>query len=388
MAKQLPKIFYGLHFYPGVAEYREPGTSPKRVYLNENTLRSMDSTFAGRPVYVRHVEDVDLQNIQTEADGYVVKSFYNEADGKHWAQFIVVSDKGHEAIAKGWKLSNAYQPKSTGPGGQWNGVDYVQEITSGEYNHLAIVNDPRYNESKILTPEEFKLYNTSKLTELKLVANSKTPERKSMFDFFKKTKVENEKIEELTVTLPKSGKSITIAELIASADVVTNEAEDDKPKQDKEDKSEKKSEEKGEVKEKESEGKAEKKPEGEGKEEAMKAAPEMASLDHHVMVGNASMPLRDYMAKCSKMEDCMNALAEHHAGMMKERMSGESGNPLIKKNESDEVKVKEKTEIKPEVDYFSKLKNAKEEAEDFQSGIVTVAHLDGLIKGKARYGRK
>lgn len=403
MPNQLPKVFYGLHFYPGVAEYRKPGKESMRVFLNENTLRSMDASFAGRPLFVIHVEQVNLATLQQDADGYVIKSFYNEADGKHWVQFIVVSDKGHEAISKGYRLSNAYTAGSFAPGGCWNGVDYSQEISSGTYDHLALVNNPRYNESILFTPEEYNAYNNEKLMQLRRVANSadditkaKQPsEKRSMFDFFKKTKVENEKIEELTVTLPKSGKQITIAELIASADSVKN-ADKEEPKDEKEskdepkEKSEKDSEDKGEDKaedkgEEKSEGKDEK-PEGDAKDEAAKAVPQMADLDHHVMVGNSSMPLRDMMAKHSQMADCMNALAEHHSEMMKSAMPGApQENPLIKKNEIT-VEPKEKPEIKNA--NFKKLLNAKDEAAEFESGIVTKTHLDGLLKGKARYGAK
>lgn len=388
MAKQAPKIWYGLHFYPGVAEYRNNGEAPMRVYLNENTIRSMDASFAGRPVYVRHVEEVHLRTLQQDADGYVVKSFYNEADGKHWVQFIAVSDKAHEAIQSGARLSNAYILKSEGSAGTWNGVDYTREVLAGEYEHLALVNDPRYNESIILSPEDFKLYNINKLFELKKIANSSTSERKSMLSFFKKTKVENEtKIEELTVTLPKTGKEITIAELIASADVVKNAEEKEEKKEAKEepkeapakeDKSEEKSEEKSEAPEEKSEEKSDK---GEEKSEEKKVeAPQMADLDHHVMVGNSSMPVRDLMAKHAKMEDCMNSLAAHHADLMKQ------GDAVGMKPEAAVIQKNSQTEDK--VDHFSKVSNARDEAADFQSGIVSSIHLDGLAKGKARYGSK
>ena len=169
------QIFYGIHFYPGVAEYQEPNKAPYRVFLNETTLRQMDSTFAGKPIFVHHVEDVDskLDNVRAEADGWVSESFFNEADGKHWVKFIIVSERGLQAVRSGWKLSNAYIPKSFGPGGLWNGVEYAQQIMNAEYEHLAIVPNPRYEESVILTPEQFKKHNDDLKDELKKIANSK-----------------------------------------------------------------------------------------------------------------------------------------------------------------------------------------------------------------------
>src|SRR4051812_29447530 len=102
-AKTLPQVFYGLHMVPGVAEYNDPEREPYRILIGETTIKNMDPTFQGKPVYVDHVEEVNLENLQQEADGYVLESFYNKLDGKHWVKFIVVSDRGKEAIQKGWK---------------------------------------------------------------------------------------------------------------------------------------------------------------------------------------------------------------------------------------------------------------------------------------------
>lgn len=212
-----PQRYYGLHMVEGVAEYRDPGKDPYRILINENTIKSMDETFNGCPVYVHHVDGVDYSNFQQEADGVVVKSFYNKSDGKHWAEFIVFTDRAEEAIKmKKWKLSNAYIPKQQISGGQWHGVDYQKEVVQGEYEHLAIVPDPRYAESIILTPEEFKTYNNEKEIELTRLANSKGA---SMLSFFKKTKIENSQdLEAMSVTLPKSKVEKTISQLISETD--------------------------------------------------------------------------------------------------------------------------------------------------------------------------
>lgn len=222
-AKTMPKIFYGLHMVEGVAEYKEPQTNngePYRIFVGEDCIKNMDSTFPGKPLYVHHVNDVNLDNIQNEADGYVVESFFNKNDGKHWVKFIVVSDQAHEAVKRGWKLSNAYLIKKASGGGMWHGVEYLKEVQEGEYEHLALVPNPRYEESIILTPEEFKEYNTKKEIELKKLYNSKKKEeKKSMFSFFKKTKVENTAdFENTSVVLPKSGVEKTLSLIINEAD--------------------------------------------------------------------------------------------------------------------------------------------------------------------------
>ncbi len=227
------KIWYGLHFYPGVAEYRHEGKEPERVFLNENTLRKMDSTFQGRPVFVMHVDGVeqDINELRKDADGWVVESFFNESDGKHWVKFITVSDRAESAIRDGMRLSNAYYHTQTGAGGLWNGVEYSKEITNGEYEHLAIVPNPRYEESVIMTPDQFKKYNDDKRDEVKRIANSKSKGDSLMakFSWFKKEKVENAgSYEALSVVLPESKKEVSIQDLISNADKM--EKEKDKPK--------------------------------------------------------------------------------------------------------------------------------------------------------------
>lgn len=227
-------IYYGMHFYPGVAQYAE--LNNECVFLNENTIRKMDPTFAGRPVFVEHVDEVNgkpleeqrAEDIRNEADGWVVESFYNQADGKHWVKFLICSERGKKAIEQGMRLSNAYTPTSSSGGGLWNGVEYIKEITDGEYDHLAIVRNPRYEESVIMTPEEFKKYNEDHLIELKRLSNSLDQKGKNMgFKLFKKSKVENATdIEGIHVVLPKSGREVSIVELINEVDEMEKKGND------------------------------------------------------------------------------------------------------------------------------------------------------------------
>lgn len=215
-ASQKPKVYFGMHFCPGVAEYAGNEGS-FRIFLNEDTIRKMNPTFKGCPVYVQHVDEVDLQKLQEQADGYVIRSFFNEADGKTWCEFIVVSDEAHSAIKNGWKLSNAYLPKSFAPGGEWNGVSYDKQVMDAEFEHLAIVPNPRYAESIILDADEFRAYNEKKVNELSKLKNSREV-KKNMFSIFKKTEVKDADLETMTIKLPKSGRELTIAQLVNEAD--------------------------------------------------------------------------------------------------------------------------------------------------------------------------
>jgi hypothetical protein len=218
-AKQEPKIYYCKHIAAGVCGYEK-----ETILIGEECLKEMDKTFAGKPVYVDH-QDVKLETLQHDADGYVVESFYLPEDGCHWAKFIVVSDSGHEAVAKGYRVSNAYIPDGDGAGGEWHNLPYGREIVSAHYTHLALVGNPRYEEAEIMTPEEFKQYKTEKREQLNQLQNSKneTKENKSMFKLFKKQEVKNSAdLSEAMVEL-SNGKAISIAEMINAVETAEKE---------------------------------------------------------------------------------------------------------------------------------------------------------------------
>ncbi len=327
MNKAPGDIFYGLHFSEGVAEYAEPDNT-YRIFINESVAKQMDSTFPGRPVFVDHVEGVDHKTVKEDADGWVVESFFNKSDGRHWVKFIVVTEQARQAIQKGWRLSNAYLPKTFGLGGMWHGVEYQKEVLSGEYEHLAIVQNPRYDESIILSPEDFKKYNSQKESELLKLANSKGETVK--LNFFKRTKVENEiDLAGMLVTLPESKVEISLEKLVNEYDKVVN-------------------------------------------------MHGYANDDHMVKVGEEEMSvsaLRDSYSKKMNDEKEAKAKAEEEAKKNAEKKPEEE----VKENKEEEVKEEVKEEKKE--NNLQKLKEAPEKAKK-----QNVLDLDKLARGKARYG--
>lgn len=218
-------VYYGMHFVPGVCEYRPAGKDAFRVYVSDAVMREMGPTFAGRPVFVGHIDSERVARMSKEeacalADGWVIESFFNPADGKHWAKFVVVSKKGQQAIDEGLRLSNAYHPVLGAPG-TWNMVDYDHEVIGGDYNHMALVDEPRYEESVVLTPDEFKAYNDEKSSELRELANSKKGDVAVKVNLFRRTKVEKLEngtdLESLVVRLA-SGRELSITELVNEAE--------------------------------------------------------------------------------------------------------------------------------------------------------------------------
>jgi len=231
-------VLYGLHMTPGVAEYALPD-GKFRLFISEDTIRNMGMTAAGRPMFVEHNEDFpkDRESLKQLADGWITESFFNEADGKHWFKFVLVSDNGIRAYQQGYGLSNAYDFKSIDDRkGRVNGMDYDFEVLDGEYTHVALEKNPRY-ESIIFTPEEFKSYNEEQRAAIRRVANSNDKKGKPMkrrvpakkaqstvkpkFSFFKREKVKNsDDFMGVSVLLPESNVEMTIEEVIAVADQI------------------------------------------------------------------------------------------------------------------------------------------------------------------------
>lgn len=209
----MPKRYFARHIKEGLVHYFENGKDT--LYLVKNdALQKMNKSFEGKPIYVRHVDSVDMENLRETADGYVVKSFYNEFDGAWWVDMLVVSDKGHEAVKKGWAVSNCYSPTEYGNGGVYHDIDYQKEIKNGEYEHLAIVPNPRYEEAVIMEPDAFKEYNAGKQQEIQQLKNSKEKEMLSQEEM------------ETLVTLVKNSLSEPIAAAVKNA--IEAKAEEDK----------------------------------------------------------------------------------------------------------------------------------------------------------------
>lgn len=220
MELQAAKLFYGLHAYPGVASYQN-SENPFTILLDSDTLKTLDPSFQGKQVCIDHPV-----NGERLVAGYVVRSFFNPADGKHWAEFMITDDEALNLIEAGWLLSNCITVLDREElGTNYIGVYCDYKLLDGEYDHLAIVSTPRYNESMILTPEQFKEYNDIKKGELTALSNKEDPITKGdpmKLKIFKKAKsdVKDLNLSETFVTLPKLKREVSLEQLINEADDV------------------------------------------------------------------------------------------------------------------------------------------------------------------------
>ena len=152
--KSLPEVFYAKHMKAGVANYPEHN---EVIYISNDTIADMAKGFEGKPVFVHH-QDIDLENLKDQMDGVVSESFWNKYDGEWWVKFVAITDKAKQAIANGWGVSNCYDNLVRGNGGTSINVKYDSEIIGGKFNHLAIVENPRYEDAKIYTEQEYNNY--------------------------------------------------------------------------------------------------------------------------------------------------------------------------------------------------------------------------------------
>lgn len=180
-SKDFPKRYFARHIKEGLVHYRNKSGEDELYLVKDDALKKMNASFEGKPIYIRHVDEVNMDTLKEDAAGYVVKSFYNEFDGAWWAE-IIADDEAQGYIEKGWAVSNAYLPTELGSGGVYHDIDYKKEVKDGEYEHLAIVDNPRYEEAVIMTPEEFKEFNESRKAELEKLKNSKENEMLSEED--------------------------------------------------------------------------------------------------------------------------------------------------------------------------------------------------------------
>lgn len=327
-AKQFPKVFYAKHMETGLAKYDD-----ETILIDGDNLKNMIPSFVGKPVYIQH-QDVDLGNLKEESAGYVTDSFYNELDGWLWVKFLAIEDEVYEAIGNGWSVSNAYIPSEWGGAGVHHNCPYDRKIINGEFTHLAIVPNPRYEEAKIYTPEEYKIYQSQKKQKLVELQNSKDETKKGgiIMKFFKTEKKEVKDVDmETSVELKNDKGEVTTATIAEMVKALENAK-------------------KNEAEEKENE------------------------MDMEIEVGDEKMPLKE--------------LINRYTGLMNK--CNESDEDKEKENESEEDKEKEnedgeedKKEEKKNSKHFDELRNAHK----MENSVHTIdLGMDQLARGKARYG--
>lgn len=158
----------------GLVSYEDTGDGV--FLLRKETLDKMMPTIEGRPVVIGH-QPITLKNLEDKAVGYVTKGWFNTETGQFDCEILIKDSDVYDDIKNGNnKVSSAYQVTDLGDGGKYLGQDYEAEILDGTFTHLAIVDNPRYPDAKILInslngEQEMGLFNKNNDDKLEITAS-------------------------------------------------------------------------------------------------------------------------------------------------------------------------------------------------------------------------
>ena len=139
----------GRHFksrfiQPGLAGY--PGQYGNAL-IRKETLDKFIDTFVGKPVIINHKSNITDDDIV----GKVLNVWFNADDGWYWCDGIITDETAINLIQdKGWSVSCSYSYTQSAEGGTENNIPYDIEFLDGEFDHLAIVENPRYERANIV----------------------------------------------------------------------------------------------------------------------------------------------------------------------------------------------------------------------------------------------
>ena len=140
----------GRHFksrfiQPGVAGY--PGQFGNVLITKENLDKFID-TMVGVPVRIKHGDNTT----NDDRVGVVNSVWFDDKDGWYWCDGIIWDETAINLIKdKGWNVSCAYKIKEAdNAGGTENNISYDMEFLDGVFDHLAIVDNPRYERAQIV----------------------------------------------------------------------------------------------------------------------------------------------------------------------------------------------------------------------------------------------
>ncbi len=118
--------------------------------LTKENLDRFVQGFVGCPVIIDHNEVYD-NNAEDLRVGAVSRVWFDETDGYYWCEGIIWDEKALDLILnKGWSVSCQYDiTEIDEQGGIHNGIEFDKTILNGSFEHLALVDAPRYEAALI-----------------------------------------------------------------------------------------------------------------------------------------------------------------------------------------------------------------------------------------------
>ena len=210
---------------PGIVSYESEGEGV--LLVTKESLDKMANTFIGMPVFNEIHKDIDPElayrfreagesEKRDLADGIVADVMYNPESGWYDAVMLVWDEETIENIEnKNYSVSCAYDIKEVdNTPGTWHNSPYDAKLIDGEYIHLAVVNNPRYEGAKIIKnskPQE----ETVKITIFKKKKENAAPKVEPKKNMAPPAEDEGEVMENAdgVVQLP-DGTEVPLSELV------------------------------------------------------------------------------------------------------------------------------------------------------------------------------
>ena len=208
------------------------------LLLKQDVLKALIPSFQGVPIIIEH-QNVTLENIKALAVGYAHNVYIGD-DGKAYVEFTTNDAEAKSLIENGTYVSCTYNAEQAENTGTFHNIEYQKEITGGYGLHIAIVDNPRY-EDAVIIPNSVKPKNNKIM--------------KNIFKFGKVEKKVDEKVTELEldnsiVEFEKDGITTRkkMSELLNADDTEDKPAKKENEEEKEEDKKENEEEDKKEDK--------------------------------------------------------------------------------------------------------------------------------------------
>lgn len=161
--------------------------------LKKETIDKFVNTFVAQPLIINHKDDI----AESDKVGIINNIWFSPEDGWFWCDGIITDEKAVELIEKGYNVSCQYRITDyidNDEGKLHNANPYDKEILDGVFEHLAIVENPRYEDAfiavnaYIATNNDFKENEHPRDDEGKFTEGNVSDYKKDLKSFIKKAK--------------------------------------------------------------------------------------------------------------------------------------------------------------------------------------------------------
>ena len=269
---------------PGIIKYSDDQGKPYVALVKKEAIDRFINSIIGCPLIIKH-HDVNKDTVEDLRCGIISNVSYNSIDGWYYCEGIVWDEDAIKNIEeRGWSVSCTYVITDEGEGGVYHDMKYDVEFMNGDFEHLALVENPRYEEATIVLNSKGESIRKKKINETQdnggTAMFQKKSENEKIMEDVKKfisnmkdgiealcKKVGNEKaklLEPLTKAMNEAGEAFSVN--------AKEGDEDDKEKKEKNEaeakaKAEKEEKEKKEKEENESEAESESESENESEDD-------------------------------------------------------------------------------------------------------------------------